>query len=98
MQSPLLASESEPRAGASTQGSQRGLGARPAGRVHLGGRSRGLVEVLDNGSAVAVADELRRSWVPVDLGRLVEALGGDLDDRHGVGADDALGSDGGPVQ
>eukprot|EP00959_Pyramimonas_sp_CCMP1952_P006965 145423-Pyramimonas_sp.AAC.1 len=38
-QSPPLASESAPRAGARTQGSQRGLGARPAGRVHLGGSS-----------------------------------------------------------
>eukprot|EP00959_Pyramimonas_sp_CCMP1952_P306023 6404253-Pyramimonas_sp.AAC.1 len=36
--------------------------------------------------------------MPVDLGRLVDALRDDLNDRHGVGADDALGSDGGPVR
>eukprot|EP00959_Pyramimonas_sp_CCMP1952_P067672 1412420-Pyramimonas_sp.AAC.1 len=64
MQSPPLASESAPRAGARTQGSQRGLGARPAGRVHLGGSSGGLVEAFDDGAAVALGDELRGARVP----------------------------------
>eukprot|EP00959_Pyramimonas_sp_CCMP1952_P455421 9471524-Pyramimonas_sp.AAC.2 len=35
--------------------------------------------------------------MPADVGQLVEALWVDLNDRHGVGTDDALGSDGGPV-
>eukprot|EP00959_Pyramimonas_sp_CCMP1952_P444834 9314306-Pyramimonas_sp.AAC.1 len=36
--------------------------------------------------------------MPVKLGRFVEALWHNLNERDGVGAEDALGADGGPLE